>query len=500
MTKIVDIINEYLGPVMVIVMLGTGIFLTVRMKFMQVTRFPLAVRKTVFPPKEERRRAKKSGRGVSQFQAFSAAIAGTVGTGNIVGVSTAIVTGGAGAVFWMWISALFGMMTKFSENVLGIYYRKRDGNGFRGGPMYYIEKGLGKKRLAAAFSVFCLLAAAGYTMTQINSISTTLASFSVSGWVTGLVVVALAAAVVLGGIQRIAKVTSFVVPFMALLLVALAAAVIGINASAVPAAFAEIFSSAFSLRAAGGGILGYAIVRAMRLGLARGVFSNEAGLGSSVMAHSESDVREPVQQGFWGILEVFLDTIVICTLMALVVLTTGADKITGLEGASVAMYAFEKNLGPAGKIVFSVVLPLFAFTTILSWIFYGERAVTYLAGKKSVLPYKIVILAVTFAGAVAPVALVWSLSDTFNALMAIPNLIALIMLGGTTVKITANYFARRKGADVPPMLSAYPEIEAEEARALREEAEAPTQTQAGAPPQERESAEEGKTDPPDEKE
>lgn len=468
MTEFVDLINEYLGPVMVVLMLFTGILLTVKGGFLQVRKFPTCLKTTIAPTLKGKGKSDKNG--VSPFQAFSAAIAGTVGTGNIVGVTTAIMTGGAGAIFWMWISAVFGMMTKFSENVLGIYYRNKDKDGYHGGPMYYINKGLGKKWLAVLFAAFCLLATVGYTMTQINSISTTLSVFSVPEWITGLAVVLIAALVIIGGIKRISKFTSVVVPFMAFLLIILAIVIICCNISAVPQAFGMIFSNAFSLQAVGGGVLGYAIVRAMRFGLARGVFSNEAGLGSSVMAHSESNVKEPVQQGFWGVFEVFVDTIVICTLMALVILTTGAYDC-GLEGAQAAMWAFQKDLGTFGQIAFSVVLPLFAFTTILSWSFYGERATTYLFGKKAVLPYKVVILALTFVGAIVPVALVWSLSDTFNSLMAIPNLIALVLLSGQVVKITKNYFDRKRGVSVLPMLSADEKLNQELCRAIEDEEE-----------------------------
>ena len=466
--RINGVINDFVwGPVMIAILLGTGILLTVRTKFLQVSKFPTCLKNTVGATIQDVKQGKKSKTGVSSFQAFSAAIAGTVGTGNIVGVSTALVAGGPGAIFWMWVSAFFGMMTKFSENVLGIYYRKQGDDGImRGGPMYYIRYGLNWKWLAVLFSIFCVFASFGYNMTQVNSISSTLnTTIGLPLWVTGLIVVVFAALVLLGGIRRIGRVASYVVPFMALLFILMALTIIGINIQAVPQSFAMIFSNAFRWESVGGGIMGYTIMRAMRFGLARGIFSNEAGLGSSVMAHSASDVKEPVKQGMWGVFEVFVDTIVICTLMSLVLLSTGVYESSGLDGAPLALAAFSKDLGTFGKIAFSVILPLFAFTTVLSWSFYGEKATEYLFGKKAVIPYKLIILGVIFLGAVIKLELVWSISDTFNGLMAIPNLISLILMSGTVAKITKNYFERKKGKATEAMLSAY----AEENERLKEE-------------------------------
>lgn len=396
---------------------------------------------------------------LSQFQAFSAAIAGTVGTGNIVGVSTALCLGGPGAIFWMWFSAFFGMLTNFCENVLGIYFREKDENGeYHGGAMYYITHGLGLKWLAYMFSAFCMLAAIGYNMAQVNSISSTLLnSLNIPVIATGIAVAIIVFLVIIGGIKRIGVIASYIVPFMALIFIVLAVIIISMNIQNVPDAFSRIFKEAFSFKSFGSGILGYGILRSMRYGVARGVFSNEAGLGSSVMAHSSSDVKEPVKQGLWGIFEVFLDTFVICTLMALVFLTSGAYDlfISGVidKGAPMAIWAFENNLGTFGKIIFTIILPLFAFTTVLSWEFYGECGAAYLFGKKAILPFKIIYVILVIVGATLKIDIVWNLSDSFNVLMAVPNLIAVILLSGLIKQIVDNYKKRRKSNDIKPMLS-----------------------------------------------
>ena len=466
-TKINDAVNSFVwGPVMIVIILGTGILLTVSNKFFQITKFPLVCKSTIgktFKGKTAHKTNSKSA--IPQFEAFSAAIAGTIGTGNIVGVATALVAGGPGAIFWMWISAFFGMMTKFSENVLGIYYRRRNQNGeFVGGPMYYIESGLGKKWkwLGITFAIFTIFASFGYNMTQVNSISSVcFETFKMPKWVTGVLVAILIALVTLGGIKRIGKVASYIVPFMAIIFMVMGIVIIGINYRNIPSSMALIFKSAFTFKAAGAGIAGYTIKVAMKAGLARGIFSNEAGLGSSVMAHSSSDVKEPVQQGMWGVFEVFLDTIVICTMMALVYLTSGAfgavdDGGKLIDGVPLAIIAFKGNLGTFGQVIFSIILPLFAFTTILSWSFYGEKAVEYLTGKIGVIIYKVIYIAVVVVGAMLNLELVWNIADTFNGLMAIPNLISLILLSGNVYAITQNYLKRhsKKGKyNVRPMLS-----------------------------------------------
>ena len=428
---------------MVVLILGVGIYLTVRNRFMQVTKFPYAVKNTI-GALGQKQALKGNGKSLSQFEAFSTAIAGTVGTGNIVGVATALVAGGPGAIFWMWASAFVGMFTNYAENVLGIYYRKKNKDGhYVGGPMYYIEEGLGLKWLAIVFAIFCMLASFGMNMVQVNTIATTLdGGFSMPQWLTGLIVAMLIALIIIGGVKRIGKIASMIVPFMCLSFIVMAIVIIFMNAKQIPSALGMIFSNAFSIKAVGGGVLGYAFMRAMRYGLARGIFSNEAGLGSSVIAHSASDTREPVKQGLWGIFGVFLDTIIICTLTALVLITSGVYDVNATVdgGANLTQIAFVESFGTFGNVVFCIILPLFAFTTILSWA--------------------IIYVALIVVGAISGVTLVWDLADLFNGLMAIPNLIALFVLGGVVTRITRNYFERKKGNAIMPMLSAYPEANA----------------------------------------
>ena len=491
-TDIVAYINSNIlwGIPMIVAILFTGVWLTVRTRALQVRKFGTSIKTTIVPTVKSIAKPKKSKNGektISQFEAFSAAISGTVGTGNIVGVVTAMLSGGPGAVFWMWVSAFFGLVTNYSENVLGLYFRKKDKDGnVSGGPMYYISEGMKVRWLALAFAVCCLLAAVGMGMVQANSISGTLqtaitgGSSTVVAWICGIVVAVLTALIVIGGIKRIGRVASMIVPFMALLFILCAVIIVCINIVNLPAAFALIFTSAFNFQAVGGGFLGYMIARAMRYGFARGVFSNEAGLGSSVIAHSASDTKEPVKQGLWGIFEVFLDTFVICTLTALsmltVTLSTGKYDFTAitengdLTGNALASYPFTETFGAFGQVMFSVILPLFAFTTIMAWSYYGEKAMGYLAGEKrakvATTAFKVLYVLLLVVGAVAKSSLVWELDDMFNAAMALPNLISLICLSGLVVKITKNYFDRKRGLNLEPMLSAYPERNAELAAEL----------------------------------
>lgn len=464
MQKVIRFINDNIlwGAPMIVLILGVGIYLTIRNRFMQVTKFPYAVKMTIGKTiKDIGKKNGKKGAGISQFEAFSTAIAGTVGTGNIVGVATAIVSGGAGAVFWMWLSAFVGMFTNFAENVLGLYYRKKGKDGeWRGGPMYYISEGLGWKWLAILFSVFCMFAAFGMNMVQINTIADTLnGGFKIPKWASGIFVAIVIALIIIGGIKRIGKITSYIIPFMCIGFILMALIIICMNIKAVPNAFAQIFKSAFSFKSVGGGVLGYAIMRSVRYGLARGIFSNEAGLGSSVIAHSASSVKEPVEQGLWGVFGVFLDTIIICTLTALVILTSGVYKegMGDISGAMLSQSAFTKAFGQFGTIVFSLILPLFAFTTILSWAYYGEKSFEFIFGKKYSIVFKIIYVALVIVGALTSVSLVWDTADLFNGLMAIPNLIALAFLATTATRVTRNYFARKKNENIMPMLSAYPE-------------------------------------------
>ncbi len=451
------------GPIMLVVFLFVGLLCTVRNKFFQVTKIKLWFDETIlaiFKKKSVRKTDDK--KAISQFQALSTALAATVGTGNIAGVATAIVSGGPGAIFWMWLSAFLGMMTNFSENVLGIKYRYKNEKGeWVGGAMIYMDRGLKMKWLAGIFSLFCILASFGIgNLSQANSIASAVnGTFPmIPKWVIGIVIMVFAALVIIGGIKRIAQVTEKIVPFMALFYIIGGIALIIINAGKVPAAFGMIFRGAFNLKAAGGGFLGYTVMQAMRFGIARGVFSNEAGLGSSVMVHSASDVKEPVVQGMWGIFEVFADTICICTITALSILTTVYDPATGvtafneagnvLDGAELTTAAFNSVFSVGGinfgGIFISVSLALFAFSTILGWSYYGQRGIEYVFGLKAVPVYKVIFIAVIILGCVGSLDLVWNISDTFNGLMAIPNLFAVILLHGQVVAEVKDYLKRRK--------------------------------------------------------
>lgn len=446
------------GIPMLALLLAVGVYLTVGTGFFQIRRFGYTMKNTILAVFRDKSVVRTGDhKAISQFQALATALAATVGTGNIVGVATAIAAGGAGAIFWMWVSAFFGMMTKYAEIVLGIYFRHKNEEGeWVGGPMYYIEKGLHQKWLSVLFCVFCLFASFGIgSIAQVNGIATAMqSSFHVPGFVTGIIVCALTAVIIIGGMKRIVTVTEKFVPFMALLYIVGALAVIFANYRNILPAFSEIFTGAFQLRSVSGGVMGYAIARAMRYGFARGVFSNEAGLGSSVLVHSSADVKEPVLQGLWGIFEVFFDTIVICTLTALAVLTTGAHTVSGLEGVRVTMFAFESVFGRFGGYIVSIGLVLFAFSTLLGWSVYGCRVAEYLGGKRFKTVYKFIFLVVVFIGSVSSVQLVWDLSDTFNGLMALPNLIGVLFLSPLVFKITNNYKRRVwKHENISPLLS-----------------------------------------------
>ena len=380
----------------------------------------------------------------------------------------------------MWVSAFFGMITNYAENVLGLYFRRKNDNGeFSGGPMYYIYYGLKWKWLAYVAAVFCMLAAVGMSGVQTNKISSTLSgaignsvgiSTDTVKLIVGILVAVVGAFVIIGGIKRIGRVASMLVPFMSLLFIIGAIIVIIMNVAALPGAFGAIFKYAFNFKAAGGGILGYAFAQVLRKGMARGVFSNEAGLGSSVIAHSASETREPVKQGLWGVFEVFFDTFIICTLSALTLLcTVDINALTGAEvDTDISMSVFSGSFGTVGTVLFSIILPLFAFTTILAWSYYGEKATEFLfrgLGKKgrkiAVVTFKVLYVALIVVASVTESELAWALSDTANGLMALPNLICVVALSGLVTKITKNYFARKKGEEIEPMLSAYPELNEE---------------------------------------
>ncbi len=442
----VKINNFVWGPIMLVLLVGTGIYITCGTRFFQVTKIRLWIRETFLAIfKTDGVHDKSDPKTISQFQSFTTALAGTVGTGNIVGVATALVAGGPGAIFWMWVSAFFGMMTKYAENVLGILFRyKNEKDEWVGGPMIYIERGLHCRWLAVLFALFAMFASFGIgNMTQANGIAAAIyTSFNVPTWVVGIVIATIVGITVLGGIKRIGAVTEKLVPFMALMYILGGIAILIMNFKGIPAAFAAIIEGAFSFEAALGGAGGYIIMQAMRFGVARGVFSNEAGLGSSVMVHSASNVKEPVKQGMWGVFEVFVDTIIVCSITALCILSTGALQ-TGAEGAALAMAAFSHGFGKFGSIFITFAITLFAFSTILGWSYYGERTAAYLFGPKAVLVYRIVYVMMSAVGCVASLGLVWSISDTFNGLMAIPNLIGVVLLSRFVFRATKDFLARR---------------------------------------------------------
>ncbi|MDR1900157.1 MAG: sodium:alanine symporter family protein [Treponema sp.] len=485
------VINAWVwGPPMLALIVCTGIYMTLRTRFYQITQAGDVSDKTwlaIFKTRSVT--STKEHKAISQFQALSTALAATIGTGNIAGVATAISIGGPGAVFWMWVSAFFGMMTNYSENVLGIFYRKKNVKGeWTGGAMYYIANGFMDievhpngfrtrnffnslaKPLALLFALFCMLASFGIgNMTQINSIASALQdAFTVPPLATGIVLAGLAGLVIIGGIKRIAQVTERIVPFMAVFYIIGALFILITNIDKVPAVFGGIFSGAFGFRAAAGGFAGAALRQAITMGFKRGVFSNEAGLGSSVMVHSASDVKEPVIQGMWGIFEVFFDTIIVCTLTAFAILSSGA-LASGQTGVPLVNEAFAVGFHSFARYFVSLAVLLFAFSTVLGWSFYGEKATEYLFGTKIVWIYKIIFVTFILVGATMELTLAWDISDTLNGLMALPNLIGVIFLSGTVFAVTKNYLARRKGSVEKPMLSAYPETQAEQEAKLREE-------------------------------
>ena len=467
-----------------------GVLMTVLTKVFQVTHFGHWMKKTigaVFKDKHVTSHTKD--KSISQFQSLCTALAATVGTGNIVGVSGAILMGGPGAVFWMWVMAFLGMMTNYSENVLGIFYRRKNSKGeWSGGAMYYLRDGLGSKKgcktigkvLAVLFSLFCLIASFGIgNMTQVNAISGNMLNvFGLPTWVTGAVVMILVGLVVVGGLKRIAAVTEKIVPFMVILYMLGTIAIFFINIGHVGAVFKSIFKGAFGMQAAAGGVVGYGVKLAIEWGMKRGVFSNEAGLGSSVMVHSNSNVKEPVKQGMWGIFEVFADTIVVCTLTAFAVLSSGlidlnsgklVDAFSSLTKNDLVATVFEQKFGVIGSAFIAISIALFAFSTVLGWSHYGTKACEYLLGEKRTIPYRVLFVLLVFGGAVMGDNLAWDLADTFNGLMMIPNLIGVIALSGIVMKITKNYVDRRiKGkTDVKPMLSAFPDIQEEQESSLK---------------------------------
>ncbi len=495
LTDFNDVINSFVWGKGLYLLLATGVLMTVITGFFQITKIGHWFSETIGKIFKKDVSGHVKGKSISQFQALCTALAATIGVGNIAGVAAAIVGGGPGAVFWMWVAAFFGMMTNYSENVLGIFYRRKNADGeWSGGAMYYLQDGLGKfkgckyigKILAILFSIFCILASFGIgAMGQINKIVVNMVSafdipalssnilyegVSVYHVIIGVVLLVIAALIILGGLKRIANFAEKVVPVMVVLFVIGSVIIIGINFEVIGVAFKSIFKYAFTVPAALGGVGGIVVKDIVTQGCKRGVFSNEAGLGSSVMVHSNSNVVEPVRQGLWGIFEVFADTMVVCTMTALVVLTSGViDLETGallLEGAGDATLvakAFAGVFGIWGERFIAIAILLFAFTTVLGWDHYGGKAWEYLFGVKSKMVYKVIHLITIMCGALLTSSLAWDISDTFNGLMMVPNLIGVIALSGLVMKITRNYIDRYfKKKDIKPMLSVFEDVQAEQ--------------------------------------
>jgi AGCS family alanine or glycine:cation symporter len=433
------------GPVMLILLLGTGLYLTLGLRAMPIRRLGYGFRQ-LFAGRRERR---EDAGEITPFQALSTALSATIGTGNIAGVATAIALGGPGAVFWMWITALVGMATKYGEAVLAVKYREVDERGaYVGGPMYYIRNGLGDnwRWLGATFALFAMIAAFGIGNTvQSNSVADVLQSnLSIPAWVTGLVLAVLVLIVILGGVRRIAHVAEKLVPAMAVLYIGAALVVILLNAGQVPGALGMIVTDAFTGTAATGGFAGAAVLAAIRFGVARGIFSNEAGLGSAPIAHAAARTSDPVKQGTVAMLGTFIDTIVVCTMTALVIIMTGAWS-SGETGAALSAMAFGQGVtGGSWVVTFGMVI--FAFTTIIAWSYYGERCAEYLFGVKVITPYRWAWVVLLFVGAVGNLGIIWIVADILNALMAIPNLIALLALSSTIFAVTKRYFADEANA------------------------------------------------------
>lgn len=444
--------NVVWGPIMLVLLVGTGIYLSLRTGCIQATKFGYIMRNTVGTLFKKKGDGKDS-KNLTPFQAVTTALAGTVGTGNIAGVTGAIFVGGPGAVFWMWFSAFFGMFTKFAEILLAMHYRQTDAEGRHyGGPMYYIEKGLNMKWLAIIFALLGGLACFGIgNIAQANEIAGAVHDLTgVSPIITGIVLAVITAVVVIGGVKRIGQVTSYLVPIMAIFYIVAGVVVIVINIGGIPHVFSLIFKEAFSLKSIGGGIFGYTIMMAMRQGFARGVFSNEAGLGSAPIAHAASSAKEPGDQAMWGVFEVFVDTIIICTITAFAVLLSGIytqDIGSFASKGAAAATAFNMLLpGTIGGKIIQIGLLMFALSTILGWSYYGERCWAYITNNNKVvdLIFKIVFVVVIIFGSAGSGTLMWDISDTLNGMMAIPNLIALLLLSGTVIKLTNTYFAKAK--------------------------------------------------------
>ena len=445
MEEFITTVNGYAwGPAMLVLLLGTGIFLTLGLGFLSLRRLPLAF-KLLFTG------FSSHGSGdIPPFRALMTSLSATIGTGNIAGVATAITLGGPGALFWMWITALFGLATKYAEGVLAVHYRERDElGGYSGGPMYYIGNGLGKRWawLATAFALFGGMAGFGLANTvQSNSVAQVLTDNLDIPWqVTGVVLMILVGGVILGGIQRIAATAGAVVPMMAVAYMLMSVIVIALNIQQVPEAIMTIIDSAFNGASAAGGFAGATVWAAIRFGVARGIFSNEAGLGSAPIAHAAAQTNEPVEQGMIAMLGTFIDTLLVCTMTGLVIILTGVLD-SGQSGASLTAMAFGSAF-PGGEWVVTIGVVVFATTTMIGWSFYGERCVVYLFGARAIMPFRVLWVLAIPVGAGLNLGIVWLIADTLNAFMAIPNLIALLLLSPVVFRLSKEYFARQSDVD-----------------------------------------------------
>lgn len=437
-------LNELVwGPTMLVMILGVGLFLSLGLKLMPILKLG-----TGFKLMWQGRTGSERDGEIPPFQALMTALSATVGTGNIAGVATAVFLGGPGALLWMWLTALVGMATKYSEAVLAVRFREVDERGAHvGGPMYYIRNGLGKKWawLGVLFAIFAAIAGFGIGNTvQANSVADVLrANFGLPAWITGVILMVLVGVVLIGGIRRIGQVASALVPFMAISYVIAGLVALAINATAIPGAFNLIFTHAFSPIAAQGGFAGAAVWAALRFGVARGIFSNEAGLGSAPIAHAAAQTSNPINQGMVAMLGTFIDTIVICSITGLVIITSGTWT-SGESGAALTSMAFAQALPGIGNYVVAISLAVFAFTTMLGWSFYGERSVEFLFGVKAIVPYRILWVLVIPLGATVNLGLIWLIADTLNAMMALPNLIALALLSPVVFRLTREHFEKQR--------------------------------------------------------
>lgn len=418
------------GNLLLFLLLGTGLLLSIKFRFFQIFKIRYIFKNTILTLFNKQSKSNTSDKeSISQFQTFATALAATMGTGNIVGVATALTIGGAGAIFWMWISAILGMALVYAENYLGTIYRKKSDGLCVGGPMAYLEKGAGKKILAVLFAVFCIFASLGMgNMTQVNSISSAAKdSFGIPEIVTGIAAAAAAFIIISGGIKRIGKASQFLIPILSVVYIGAAIFIIIKFRDNLSDTFSLIFKDAFGIRAAGGGICGEVLKKSINTGLRKGVFSNEAGLGSSALLHSASENTSPHRQGMWAIFEVFVDTIICCTITALAILSSGALK-SGKDGAPLVTEAFKTVMGNLAPAFTAVSILLFAFATLISWFYCGECSVKYIFGNAGIPFYKFIFTVFIVIGAVAKLTTVWTASEIFNGLMAIPNLIGLILL------------------------------------------------------------------------